>query len=92
MRVIEAADLSIAVPHILHLFSGDLSEVSRSVEIGHSLRPLRNGSAASLTRGLLLDIRGLYIALHGKYDLLCPPASYHLCEDDSHRNLTTHVQ
>jgi hypothetical protein len=31
VRVIEAADLSIAVPHVLHLFSGDLSEVSRSV-------------------------------------------------------------
>ncbi|KAH9993193.1 hypothetical protein BJV77DRAFT_374242 [Russula vinacea] len=36
MRVIEAADLSIAVPRILHLFSGDLHGVSRSVEIGHS--------------------------------------------------------
>jgi Family of unknown function (DUF6535) len=205
MRVIEAADLSIAVPHILHLLSGDLSEVSRSFEIGHSLRPLRNGNAASLARGIiasiisnaerngrwstlamdelgisrdvlrdylahgdsvllanlihitldflhyllqphsdltrealkilpslskfdildtlpelqhdfcalwndvvrqvqssgaknnpfmeiLLDIQDLYIALHGNYDPLRPPASYPLCEDDSHRNLTTQVQ
>jgi Family of unknown function (DUF6535) len=52
VRVIEAADLSIAVPHILHLFSGDLSEVSRSVKFGLSLRPLRNGNAASLARGI----------------------------------------
>ncbi|KAF8499577.1 hypothetical protein F5888DRAFT_87207 [Russula emetica] len=56
VRVIEAVDLSIAVPHILHLFSGDLSEVSRSVEIGHSLRPLRNGNAASLSRGIIASI------------------------------------
>jgi hypothetical protein len=205
VRVIEATDLSIAVPHILHLLSGDLSEVSRSVEIGHSLRPLRNGNAALLVRGIiasiisdaerndrwftlsmdelgisrdvlrgyighgnsvllanlihisrhffhgllqpnpdltrealsilpsvskfdilntlpelqhdfcalwndvvrqvqssgaknnpfmeiLLDIQGLYISLHGNCDPLRPPASYPLCEDDSHRNLTTQVQ
>jgi hypothetical protein len=205
VRVIEAADLSIAVPHILHLLSGDLSEVSRSVKFGLALRPLRNGNAASLARGIiagiisnaerndcwsvlamdelgisrdvlrdylahgdsvllansihitldlfhglleshpdltrealrilpslskfdildtlpelqqdfcalwndvvrqvqssgtennpfmeiLLDIQGLYIALHGNYDSLRPPASYPLCEDDSHRNLTTQVQ
>jgi hypothetical protein len=204
VRVVEAADLSIAVPQILHLLFGDLSDVSRSVEIGHSLRPLRNGSAASLARGIiariisdaerndrwstlamdelgiswddlrdyrahgdsvllanlihitlhffhgllqphpdltretlsilpsisnfdilntlpelqqdfcalwndvvrqvqssgaknnpfieiLLDIRILYIALHRNFDPLRPPAFYPLCEDDSHRNLTTHV-
>ena len=56
VRVIEAADLSIAVPHILHLLSGDLSEVSRSVETGHSLRPLRTGNAASLARGIIASI------------------------------------
>ena len=204
VRVVEAADLFVAVPQILHLLSGDLSEVSRSVEIGHSLRHLRNGSAASLARGIiahiisdaerndrwsalamdelgisrdvlrdylahgdsvllanlihitlhffdgllhhpdltrealsilpsvskfdilntlpelqqdfcalwndvvrqvqssgaennpfmgiLIDIRGLYIALHRNYDPLRSPTSYPLCEDDCHRNLTTHVQ
>jgi hypothetical protein len=56
VRVIEAAYLSIAVPQILHLFSGDLSDVSRSVEIGHSLRHLRNGNAASLARGIIARI------------------------------------
>ena len=56
VRVIEAADLSIAVPHILHLLSGDLSGVSRSVETGHSLRSLRNGNAASLARGIIARI------------------------------------
>ena len=53
LRVIEAADLSIAVPHILHLLSGNLSEVSRLVEIGRFLRPLRNGNVASLARGII---------------------------------------
>jgi Family of unknown function (DUF6535) len=56
MRVIEAADLSIAVPRILHLFSGDLHGVSRSVEIGHSLGVLRNSSVASLARGIITSI------------------------------------
>jgi hypothetical protein len=56
VKVIEAADLSIAVPHILHFLSGDLGEVSRSVETGHSLRPLRNGNAASLARGIIASI------------------------------------
>jgi hypothetical protein len=55
-RVIEAADLLIAVPQILHLLSRDISEVSRSVEIGHSLRPLRNGNAAPLARGIIASI------------------------------------
>ncbi|KAI0267588.1 hypothetical protein BGY98DRAFT_1023217 [Russula aff. rugulosa BPL654] len=44
---------------------------------------------------ILHDIWGLYVALHGttasKYDPLRPPTSYPLCEDDSHRNLITHV-
>ena len=57
VKVVEATDLSIAVPHILHLLlSGDLSGVSRSVETGHSLRPLRNGNAASLARGIIASI------------------------------------
>jgi hypothetical protein len=60
VKVIEAADLSIAVPHILHLLSGDLGEVSRSVETGHphSLfkRPLRNGKATSLARSIIVSI------------------------------------
>jgi len=56
VRVIEAADLSIAVPQILHLISGDFSRASRSVEIGHSLGPLRNGNAASLARGIIAYI------------------------------------
>jgi hypothetical protein len=45
---------------------------------------------------ILLNIWGLYVALHGTtaidYDPLRPPASYPLCEDDGHRNLITHVQ
>jgi hypothetical protein len=56
IKVIEAADLSIAVPRTLHLFFGALSEVSRSVEIGHSLTLLRTGKAASLTRGVIASI------------------------------------
>jgi hypothetical protein len=56
VRVIKAADLSIAVPRILQLFRGDLGEVSRSVETGHSLRPLCNGNAASLARGIIASI------------------------------------
>ena len=56
VRVVEATDLSIAVPQILYLLSGDLSEVSRSVETGHSLRPLRNGNAGSLARGIIARI------------------------------------
>ena len=55
VRVIEAADLSIAVPHILHLFSGDLGEASRSVETGHSLRSLCNGDS-SLARGMIASV------------------------------------
>ena len=64
MRVIEAADLSIAVPRILQLFSGDLTGVSRSVEIAHSLGVLRNGNAASLARGIITSI----IAINDKHD------------------------
>ena len=56
VRVIEATDLSIAISHILHLLLGDLSGVSRSIEIGHFLRPLRNGNAASLARGIIASI------------------------------------
>jgi hypothetical protein len=44
---------------------------------------------------ILQDIWGLYVALHGttasKYDPLRPPVFYPFCEDDSHRNLTTHA-
>lgn len=56
MRVIEAADLSIAIPHIFRLFLRVLSGVSRSIEIGHSLRPLRNGNADSPARCMIASI------------------------------------
>jgi hypothetical protein len=56
LKVIEAADLSFALPRILHLFSRDHSGVSRSVEIGHSLGVLRNGNGALLTRGIIASI------------------------------------
>ena len=56
LRVIEAADLSFALPRILHLFSMDHSGVSRSVEMGHSLGVLRNGGAALLARGIIAHI------------------------------------
>ena len=56
VKVIEAADLSVAVPHILRLFSGDLSEVPRLFKIGRLLRPLRNGNAAPLARGIIASI------------------------------------
>jgi hypothetical protein len=56
MRLIEAAELSIAVPQILHLFSVDLDGASQSVEIGHTLRILRNGKTASLSRGVVASI------------------------------------
>jgi hypothetical protein len=56
MKVIEAAELSIAVPQILHLFSVDLSGTSQSVEIGHILGILRNGKTASLSRGVVASI------------------------------------
>jgi hypothetical protein len=56
VRVIEAADLSIAVPQILHLLFGDLDGVLRSVEIGHCWRTFRNGSVASLSRGIIAGI------------------------------------
>jgi hypothetical protein len=45
---------------------------------------------------ILLNIWGLYVALHGTtasdYDPLRSPASYPLCNGDGHRNLITHVQ
>ena len=56
MRVLEAADLSIAVPWILHIFSRDLRGLSGLVEIGHSLGILRNGSAALPVRGIISRI------------------------------------
>ncbi|KAH9993195.1 hypothetical protein BJV77DRAFT_374513 [Russula vinacea] len=56
LKVIEAADLSFALPRILHLFSRDHSGVSRSAEIGHSLGVLRNGNGALLTRGIIASI------------------------------------
>ena len=56
IRVIEAADLSIVVPWILHIFSGDLDGISGLVEIGHSLGILCNGNAASLARGIIARI------------------------------------
>jgi hypothetical protein len=62
MRVIEATDLSIAVPQILHLFSGNLRGGLRMVEIGQSLP--RNGSAASLARGIVASI----ISINDEHD------------------------
>ena len=59
LKVIEAADLSFALPRILHLFSRDHSGVSRSVEIGHSLGVLRNGNGALLTRGIIASITAI---------------------------------
>ena len=56
MRLIEAAELSIAVPQILHLFSVDLNGASQSVEIGQTVRSLRNGKTASLSRGVVTSI------------------------------------
>ena len=56
IRLIEAAELSIAVPQILHLFSVDLNGASQSVEIGHTLGILRNGKTASLSRGVVASI------------------------------------
>jgi Family of unknown function (DUF6535) len=56
MRVIEATNLSFAVPRILDLFWGDLHGVSRSVETGHSLGIVRNSNAASLARGIIASI------------------------------------
>ena len=56
LRVIEAADLSVAVPQILHLFSGDFRGASRSVEIGHIVGILRNGNVSSLARGIIASI------------------------------------
>lgn len=55
-RVIEAADLSIAVPHILRHFEEYHSEVSQMVEIGHSLGILRNGKANSFARSIIASI------------------------------------
>jgi hypothetical protein len=54
--VIEATELSIAVPHILHLFSVDLTGASQSVEIAHTLGILRNSKTASLSRGVVANI------------------------------------
>ena len=53
VRLIEDADLSIAVPQILHLLYGSAHGLLRSVEVGHSLRTFRNGSVASLSQGII---------------------------------------
>jgi hypothetical protein len=53
VKVIEAADLSIAVPRFLHLLLGDRDGVLRSVEIG---RTFRSGSGATLSRGIIAGI------------------------------------
>ena len=54
--VIEAAELSVAVPWILHLFSRDLSGVSGLVEISHSLGIRRHGNAAPLAQVIIARI------------------------------------
>jgi hypothetical protein len=56
VKVIEAADLSIAVPHILHLLFGIPNGVLQSVEIGPSLRTFRDGSVASLSRCIIAGV------------------------------------
>ena len=56
ISVIEATELFITVPPILPLFSVDLGGTSLSVEIGHTLRILRNGKTASLSRGVVASI------------------------------------
>jgi hypothetical protein len=56
ISVIEATELFITVPPILHLFSVDLGGASPSVEIGHTLGVLRNGKTASLSRGVVASI------------------------------------
>ena len=56
VRVIEAADLSLAVPQFLHLLLGDRDGVLRSAEIGRSWRKFRNSSVATLSRGIIAGI------------------------------------
>ena len=55
---------------------------------------LSSGAENNPFVAILHDIWGLYVALHrttaSHYDPLRPPTYYHLCEDESHRNLTTH--
>jgi hypothetical protein len=57
MGAIEAANLAIAAPGTLRDFSFRyLGGIARSVELGHSLQPLRSGNAASLAQGIIASI------------------------------------
>ena len=55
-RVIEATNVSIAVPWILHIFSGDLRGLSGLVEMGYNLGILRHGNSALFARGIIARI------------------------------------
>ncbi len=78
-------DILNTLPELQHDFCALWNDVVQS-----------SGAEDHLFIDILLDIWGLYVALHGatasNYDPLHPPASYPLCEDDSHRDLTTHIQ
>ena len=57
LRVIEAADLGIAVPLILNvLFFRGVGGISRSPELGYSLGKLRYSNIASLARAIIAGI------------------------------------
>ncbi|KAI0279533.1 hypothetical protein BGY98DRAFT_968724 [Russula aff. rugulosa BPL654] len=81
-------DIRDTLPELQHDFCALWNDVIRQVQ--------GSGAENNFFIEILHDIWGLYVALHGttanKYDPLRPPTSYPLCEDDSHRNLTTHVQ
>ena len=81
-------DIRDTLPEPQHDFCALWNDVVRQVQ--------SSGAENNSFIEILHDIWGLYVALHGttanQYDPLRPPTSYPLCEDDSHRNLTTHVQ
>jgi hypothetical protein len=78
-------DILNTLPELQHDFCALWNDVVRN-----------SGAKDHLFIEILRDIWGLYVALHGStasnYDPLHPPASYPLCKDASHRNLTTHIQ
>ena len=77
-------DILNTLPELQHDFCALWNDVIRQVQ--------SSSSEDNPFEEILLDIWGLYVTLHGttasKYDPMHPP----LCEDDSHRNLTAHVQ
>ncbi|KAI0279535.1 hypothetical protein BGY98DRAFT_933190 [Russula aff. rugulosa BPL654] len=80
-------DIHDTLPELQHDFCALWNDVVQR-QTGHA--------ESNSFKEILYDIWGLYVALHGttasKYNPMRPPASYPLCEDDSHSNLTTHVQ